>query len=50
MSTKMVVFVTRSVAGFKEFPGRYHGIIASGGWREMADHVSAWIDQHQESR
>jgi alpha-beta hydrolase superfamily lysophospholipase len=34
-----------SVTEFKEFPGRTHFIIGQGGWEEVADYVSTWLDR-----
>jgi pimeloyl-ACP methyl ester carboxylesterase len=33
-----------SITDFKQFPGRDHWILASDGWREVADYVAAWLD------
>lgn len=32
---------------FKVFPGRDHWIIASDGWREVAELVAGWIEEHR---
>jgi pimeloyl-ACP methyl ester carboxylesterase len=36
---------SRSVADFKEFPGRTHFLIGQKGWEEIAGYVSSWLEE-----
>jgi hypothetical protein len=35
-----------SITEYKEFPGRNHYVLGQAMWKEDADYILEWLDQH----